>query len=70
MTDSSPVNIIALAKNLRASHRAALARAITLIESRCDDHRAAARDLVQPQGHPPSALKIISEFPKFYLTPR
>jgi LAO/AO transport system kinase len=40
-------DIIALAKNLRAGHRAALARAITLIESRRSDHQAAARDLVQ-----------------------
>src|ERR1700755_3586729 len=36
-----------LAKELRAGHRAALARAITLIESRRGDHQAAARDLVQ-----------------------
>ena len=36
-----------LAKELRAGHRAALARAITLIESRRSDHQAAARDLVQ-----------------------
>src|SRR5215204_1742541 len=35
------------AKDLRAGHRAALARAITLIESRRSDHQAAARDLVQ-----------------------
>src|SRR5262249_13473827 len=37
----------ALAKELRAGHRAALARAITLIESRRADHQAAARELVQ-----------------------
>jgi LAO/AO transport system kinase len=36
-----------LAKDLRAGQRAALARAITLIESRRADHQAAARDLVQ-----------------------
>jgi LAO/AO transport system kinase len=36
-----------LAKDLRSSSRAALARAITLIESRRSDHQAAARDLVQ-----------------------
>jgi LAO/AO transport system kinase len=41
------VDIIALAKELRSGHRAALARAITLIESRRGDHQAAARDLVQ-----------------------
>src|SRR6201984_2262591 len=37
----------ALARDLRAGRRAALARAITLIESRRGDHQAAARDLVQ-----------------------
>src|SRR5436190_961841 len=37
----------ALAKELRAGHRAALARAITLIESRRADHQASARELVQ-----------------------
>src|SRR4029079_8068920 len=36
-----------LAKELRSGQRAALARAITLIESRRSDHQAAARDLVQ-----------------------
>src|SRR5215471_1583903 len=36
-----------LARDIRAGHRAALARAITLIESRRGDHQAAARDLVQ-----------------------
>src|SRR6202140_5271342 len=44
---NAPVDIIALAKDLRAGHRAALARAITLIESRRSDHQAAARELVQ-----------------------
>ena len=47
MTDRSPLDIGKLAKDLRSGHRAALARAITLIESRRGDHRAAARDLVQ-----------------------
>src|SRR5246127_4851252 len=37
----------AFARGLRAGHRAALARAITLIESRRGDHQAAARELVQ-----------------------
>src|SRR3954451_9689351 len=37
----------ALAKELRARDRAALARAITLIESRRADHQTAARELVQ-----------------------
>ncbi|MBU6456350.1 MAG: methylmalonyl Co-A mutase-associated GTPase MeaB [Bradyrhizobium sp.] len=36
-----------LMKELRAGNRAALARAITLVESRRSDHQAAARDLVQ-----------------------
>src|SRR5947208_13947778 len=44
---NAPVDIKALAKDLRAGSRAALARAITLIESRRADHQAAARDLVQ-----------------------
>ena len=48
---ASPSNprfdIKALARELRAGHRAALARAITLIESRRGDHQAAARELVQ-----------------------
>jgi LAO/AO transport system kinase len=43
----APLDITALAQDLRAGHRAALARAITLIESRRGDHQAAARDLVQ-----------------------
>jgi LAO/AO transport system kinase len=37
----------ALAKELRSGSRAALARAITLIESRRADHQSSARDLVQ-----------------------
>ena len=44
---NAPIDVKALAKNLRAGSRAALARAITLIESRRGDHQAAARDLVQ-----------------------
>jgi len=43
----APLDIKALARDLRAGNRAALARAITLIESRRGDHQAAARDLVQ-----------------------
>src|SRR5246127_5677314 len=47
-TSTNPrFDIKSLAKDLRASHRAALARAITLIESRRTDHQASARDLVQ-----------------------
>src|ERR1700726_5237459 len=44
---NTPIDVSALAKDLRAGSRAALARAITLIESRRSDHQAAARDLVQ-----------------------
>jgi LAO/AO transport system kinase len=47
MTSSNAVNTETLAKDLRAGSRAALARAITLIESRRSDHQAAARGLVQ-----------------------
>jgi LAO/AO transport system kinase len=43
----APIDIDALAKDLRAGSRAALARAITLVESRRADHQAAARELVQ-----------------------
>jgi LAO/AO transport system kinase len=45
--NNSRLEIKLLAKDLRAGSRAALARAITLIESRRSDHQAAARDLVQ-----------------------
>ena len=44
---NAPLDIEALTGDLRAGHRAALARAITLIESRRGDHQAAARELVQ-----------------------
>ena len=44
---ASSLDITTLAADLRAGHHAALARAITLIESRRGDHQAAARDLVQ-----------------------
>src|SRR5246127_1930936 len=47
MTSRSQPDIRELAKELRAGRRAALARAITLIESRRSDHQAAARELVQ-----------------------
>src|ERR1700692_3938097 len=47
MTSRSQPDIDKLAKDLRAGSRAALARAITLIESRRGDHQAAARELVQ-----------------------
>src|SRR3954466_11995132 len=44
---SAAADIIVLARDLRAGRRAALARAITLVESRRSDHQAAARELVQ-----------------------
>src|ERR1700759_3797876 len=47
MTGKDAIDIAKLTKDLRAGSRAALARAITLIESRRGDHQAAARDLVQ-----------------------
>src|ERR1700757_4682012 len=47
MTGKDAIDIAKLAKDLRAGSPAALARAITLIESRRGDHQAAARDLVQ-----------------------
>src|SRR3979411_841165 len=47
MTDIKPVDIKALAKDLRAGHHAGVAGAIPLSESRRSDHQAAARDLVQ-----------------------
>src|SRR3954466_2492490 len=47
LPNSLSPDIEVLAKDLRLGHRAALARAITLIESRRGDHQAAARDLVQ-----------------------
>jgi LAO/AO transport system kinase len=47
MTGRSPLDIDKLAQELHAGSRAALARTITLVESRRADHQAAARDLVQ-----------------------
>jgi LAO/AO transport system kinase len=47
MTGRNRVEIGRLAEDLRSGHRAALARAITLIESRRGDHQASARELVQ-----------------------
>lgn len=44
---TATLDIRTLATDVRAGSRAALARAITLIESRRGDHQVAARDLVQ-----------------------
>ena len=41
------LDIKSLARDVRSGHRAALARAITLVESRRGDHQAQARELVQ-----------------------
>ena len=41
------LDIKSLARDLRSGSRAALARAITLVESRRGDHQALARELVQ-----------------------
>jgi len=47
MTSPRPIDIATLASDVRAGSRAALARAITLVESRRADHQAMARELVQ-----------------------
>ena len=47
MAGNRTLDLKALVKDLRSGHRAALARAITLIESRRGDHQASARELVQ-----------------------
>jgi LAO/AO transport system kinase len=47
MNDRSRLDIRKLTAGVRAGQRAALARAITLIESRRADHQSAARDLIQ-----------------------
>jgi GTPase len=47
MTGRTPLDIDKLGRELRAGSRAALARAITLVESRRPGHQTAARDLVQ-----------------------
>jgi LAO/AO transport system kinase len=59
MIDNNRVDIKSLAKDLRAGSRAALARAITLIESRRGDHQAAARELVQTLlAHTGKAVRV------------
>src|SRR6202012_2042927 len=48
-----------LAKDVRAGSRAALARAITLVESRRADHQASPRELVQALlPHTGSAIRV------------
>src|SRR5271170_2990496 len=47
MSGNDNIEIKSLARELRSGNRAALARAITLIESKRSDHQAAGRDLVQ-----------------------
>jgi LAO/AO transport system kinase len=48
------VDVAALAAHVRSGERAAIARAITLVESRRDDHRAASRELLKLLGQPAS----------------
>lgn len=47
LSDKRPINVDNVAREIRSGSRAALARAITLVESRRADHQALARDLVQ-----------------------
>jgi LAO/AO transport system kinase len=47
MVEKASPDIKSLARDVRAGSRAALARAITLVESRRGDHQALARELVQ-----------------------
>jgi LAO/AO transport system kinase len=57
MTRTVPTDT--LAAEIRAGNRAALARAITLIESRREDHQARARELVQALlPHTGSAIRV------------
>lgn len=51
-------NIAALAEDIRAGNRRALARAITLVESRRADHRAQAMELLDALGTDRQALRI------------
>jgi LAO/AO transport system kinase len=48
-----PVDVAALVDGVRAGHRAAIAQAITLVESTRPDRRAAARELVSTLTGPP-----------------
>lgn len=52
------MDLAALAQDLLAGHRRALARAITLVESARADHRAQALDLLQSLGSTRQALRI------------
>ena len=58
-TKAATADLTALAADIRAGNRAALARAITLIESRRADHEATARELVQALlPHTGNALRV------------
>jgi LAO/AO transport system kinase len=50
-----PVDVPALVDGVREGHRAAVSRAITLVESGRPDHRAASRELLEALGHRESA---------------
>ena len=62
---NASVDIDSLAKDLRAGSRAALARAIALIESRRGDHQAAAREYAEGKY----VAYVPWETLKPYLTP-
>ncbi|MEM8536700.1 MAG: methylmalonyl Co-A mutase-associated GTPase MeaB, partial [Pseudomonadota bacterium] len=55
---SKPTDIAALAAGVQSGDRRALARAITLVESGRDDHRAAAVALLSTLGTEKQALRI------------
>jgi GTPase len=61
---SGAVDVAALAEQVRAGSRAAVARAITMVESSRPDHRAAARELLTdlvapvPAAEPTSVVRV------------
>ena len=58
MTDAAPIDTQTLAAQVAAGDRRALARAITLVESRRADHRAAAQDLLAALPTGRQALRL------------
>ena len=55
---ASPVDVGALLAGVRAGDRAAVSRAITLVESANDDHRAAARELLGALEPSPGSTRV------------
>lgn len=53
-----PVDVQALAEGIRAGQRAAISRAITVMESGLPDHRAAARSLLTELGTTPGSVRV------------